>query len=118
APDRRHLSRSVGAHVLAAVVVAAVASPAPAHVHARAQAPSNHAIAIVINGNSLPIDPAPRFDKNVLFVPIRRTLIALGLPFNRYGSRLVTQVGSKTATLVVGSRTATIDSEQVQLDQP
>ncbi|HEY1429195.1 MAG TPA: copper amine oxidase N-terminal domain-containing protein, partial [Candidatus Tumulicola sp.] len=104
--------------MLIAVAVAAVASPAPAHARARVQAPSHHAIAIVINGNSLPIDPAPRFDKNVLFVPIRRTLLALGLPFNRYGSRLVTQVGSKTATLVVGSRTATIDSQQVQLDQP
>jgi hypothetical protein len=102
--------------MLTGMVVAAVSSPAPAHARARAQSP--HAIAIVINGNSLPIDPAPRFEKSVLFVPIRRTLLALGLPFNRYGNRLVTQVGSKTATLVVGSRTATIDSDRVQLDSP
>jgi hypothetical protein len=101
--------------VLAVIVLAAATSTAPA---VRAPAPSRHPISIVINGNALPIDPAPRFDKNVLFCPVRRTLLALGLPFNRYGSRLVTQVGSKTATLVVGSRTATIDSVQVQLDQP
>ncbi|HEY3674546.1 MAG TPA: copper amine oxidase N-terminal domain-containing protein [Candidatus Tumulicola sp.] len=101
--------------MLAAFVVAAASSPAPA-IHAQAQ--NHRAIAIVINGNPLPIDPAPRFDKNVLFVPVRRTLLALGLPFNRYGNRLVTQVGSKTATLVVGSRTATIDADQIQLDQP
>jgi hypothetical protein len=101
--------------VLAAFVVAAASSPTPA-IHAQAQ--SRRTMAIVINGNPLPIDPAPRFDKNVLFVPVRRTLLALGLPFNRYGNRLVTQVGSKTATLVVGSRTATIDADQIQLDQP
>ncbi len=56
----------------------------------------NAPIAIVINGDRLPIEPPPRFEKGILFVPVRRTLEALGLPFDRLGNRISTQVGSKT----------------------
>jgi hypothetical protein len=85
---------------------------------ARAQPPSKHAIAVVINGNPLPIDPSPRFERGVLFVPVRRTLSALGLPFDRSGNRVTTQVGSKSVTILVGSRFAQIDGNQVSLDGP
>jgi hypothetical protein len=77
---------------------------------------SKRAIAIVINGNPLPIEPAPRVDNGVLFVPVRRTLLALGLPFDRTGNRVTTQVGSKMVTLAVGSRFAQIDGNSVSLD--
>jgi hypothetical protein len=98
--------------IAATIAVSAVAS-------ARAQpAVSKRAIAIVINGNPLPIDPSPRFEKSFLFVPVRRTLLALGLPFDRSGNRVTTQVGSKTVTLVVGSRLAQVDGNQVSLDAP
>ncbi|MGA8533657.1 MAG: copper amine oxidase N-terminal domain-containing protein [Candidatus Tumulicola sp.] len=79
---------------------------------------SKHPIAIVINGNPLPIDPSPHFEKSSLFVPVRRTLLALGLPFDRTGNRVTTQVGSKSVTLQVGSRFAQVDGNRVPLDAP
>lgn len=73
-------------------------------------------IAIVINGVALSLDPPPRFEKNLLFVPVRRTIEALGLAFERTGNRISTQVGSKTVTLTIGSRTAEVDGEQITLE--
>ncbi|MEO6834504.1 MAG: copper amine oxidase N-terminal domain-containing protein [Candidatus Tumulicola sp.] len=100
-------------------IVALLAVSATAHGKAAAPAPaSRHTIAIVINGNALPIDPPPRFAKNVLFVPVRRTLDALGLPFGRAGTRVTTQVGSKSVTLTIGSRIARVDGDSVMLDAP
>ncbi|MBV8491748.1 MAG: copper amine oxidase N-terminal domain-containing protein [Candidatus Eremiobacteraeota bacterium] len=75
-------------------------------------------LTIVINGNRLPIDPAPRMQDGVLFVPVRRTLEALGLPFDRAGNRISTQVGSKSVALTVGSRVAEVDGERVTLEAP
>ncbi len=98
-------------------IAALIAVSATASANAR-PAPSNRAIAIVINGNSLPIDPAPRFENGLLFVPVRRTLSALGLPFDRAGNRVTTQVGSKMVILTVGSRFAQIDGNRVTLDGP
>ncbi|HEY1655829.1 MAG TPA: stalk domain-containing protein [Candidatus Tumulicola sp.] len=99
---------------LVALLVAVAGSPpkaAPAP-------PVKSAIAIVINGNELPIDPPPRIEKGLLFVPVRRTLDALGLPFDRSGNRITTQVGSKSIVLAVGSRFATVDGQRVELDAP
>lgn len=79
---------------------------------------SNRPIAIVINGNPLALDPPPRFAHKVLFVPVRRTIEALGLPFERAGDRITTQVGSKTVTLTLGSRIALIDRDQLALEAP
>ncbi len=100
--------------VLAIALVAATALPA------RAAAPSGatHPIAIAINGNALPIDPPPRFEKSVLFVPVKRTLEALGLPFVRTGKIVTTQAGSKTISLELGSRYAKVDGARVELDAP
>ena len=53
-------------------------------------------ITIVINGDKLPIDPPPRMQDNVLYVPVRHTLEALGLPFLARGKRVTTQVGSRS----------------------
>jgi hypothetical protein len=88
--------------VLAIAMLGATSSPRP--------------IAIVINGNALSLDPPPRFAQNVLFVPVRRTIQALGLPFERAGDRITTQVGSKTVTLTLGSRVLLIDRDQIMLD--
>jgi hypothetical protein len=73
-------------------------------------------IAIVINGNALSLNPPPRSANNVLFVPVRRTIEALGLPFQRTGNRVTTQIGSKTVTLTIGSRIAQIDRQQLELE--
>ncbi len=73
-------------------------------------------ISIVINGETLPIDPPPRFEGNVLMVPVRRTIEALGLDFERAGPRVITHVGAKTVVLTVDSRSAQIDGSTVELD--
>lgn len=73
-------------------------------------------ITIVINGDVLALDPPPRFEHNQLFVPVRRTIEALGLPFEHTGKRMITQVGSRQVVLTVGSRVAQIDGSAVMLD--
>lgn len=88
-----------------------------------AAAPKDHApaarpIAIVINGAALPLDPPARFEHNLLFVPVRRTIEALGLLYERSGRRITTQIGSKTVTLTMGSAIAQIDRDRVTLDSP
>lgn len=80
--------------------------------------PTAHPITIVINGDALPLRPPPRFERGVLLVPVRRTIEALGLEFNRQGHVIWTQVGAKTVTLTIGSRVARIDNEPVYLDGP
>jgi hypothetical protein len=77
-----------------------------------------HAITIVINGNPLPIEPPPRFEKGILFVPVQRTLSALGLPFDKRGNRVTTQAGSKNVALIVGSRFAEVNGGRISLDAP
>lgn len=75
-------------------------------------------IGIVINGDVLAINPPPRFEKNLLYVPVRRTIEALGLAFDRSGNRIETQVGSKTVVLTIGKRVAQIDAGGVVLEGP
>ncbi|MGA8475723.1 MAG: copper amine oxidase N-terminal domain-containing protein [Candidatus Cybelea sp.] len=75
-------------------------------------------IAIVINGDTLSLHPPPRMENNVLLVPVRRTMEALGLAFDRSGNRVTTQVGSKTVVLTLGSRVALVDSDRLELDAP
>jgi hypothetical protein len=75
-------------------------------------------IAIVINGNTLSLEPPPRFEGGLLFVPLRRTIEALGLAFERSGNRIATQIGSKTVTLTMGSRVVQIDTSRLMLDAP
>jgi hypothetical protein len=90
-----------------------LAAGAPAQ-KAQAKGP----IGIVINGDVLSIDPPPRFEQNLLYVPVRRTIEALGLAFNRSGKNITTQVGAKTVTLTIGSRIARIDSNSIVLEGP
>jgi hypothetical protein len=75
-------------------------------------------IGIVINGNVLSLDPGPRFEHNLLYVPVRRTIEALGLAFDRSGNRIGTQIGSKTVVLTIGSRIAQVDTSEFSLEGP
>lgn len=75
-------------------------------------------IGIVINGEALPLEPPPLLENGLLLVPVRRTVIALGLDFTAHGSRMITHVGAKTVTLRDGSRVALVDSTPVTLDAP
>ncbi|HTX57916.1 MAG TPA: hypothetical protein VMD47_12525 [Candidatus Acidoferrales bacterium] len=59
-------------------------------------------IAIVINGVKLPLQPPPMMIHGELYVPVRRTIDALGLPFTLSGSQIETQVGARTITITIG----------------
>ena len=95
---------------LCLAMVLAGAAPAPKSV----KPPST--ISIVINGDALPLDPPPKFERGRLFVPVRRTIEALGLDFNRDGKRISTQVGARTVSMTIGSRVAQVDGDTVMLD--
>lgn len=84
----------------------------------RGGAPAARPIAIVINGDALALDPPPRFERNLLLVPVRRTIEALGLSYARSGTRITTEVGSKTVTLTMGSNVAQIDGDRIALESP
>ena len=58
-------------------------------------------IAIVINGVKLPLQPPPMMLHGQLYVPVRRTIEALGLPFNVVGNNVQTQVGAKPISLPI-----------------
>ena len=75
-------------------------------------------IAIVINGDTLSLQPPPRSEHGLLFVPVRRTIEALGLSFERSGNHIATQIGSKTVVLTLGSRVAQVDGGRILLEAP
>lgn len=83
-----------------------------------AAAPPPHPITIVINGDTLALRPPPVFEKSLLYVPVRRTIEALGLSFDRSGDRITTQAGSKIVTLTIGSRVADVAGAPVALEGP
>jgi hypothetical protein len=59
-------------------------------------------IAIVINGVKLPLQPPPMMVHGQLYVPVRRTIEALGLPFNVIGKQVETQVGARPISVTIG----------------
>ena len=73
-------------------------------------------IALVLNGTKQAVNPPPIFYQNHLLVPVRRTLSALGLAFEKQGRYVHTYAGAKTITLEVGSRIAQVDNQAVELD--
>ncbi len=73
-------------------------------------------IAIVINGVVLPLQPPPVVRRDLLYVPVRRTIEALGLAFERRGRLISTEVGAQTVSLTMGSRVAHVDGRPVLLD--
>lgn len=99
--------------MLASVFVAALHGAKPHAVHMRTKATP---ITVSINAAPLSIDPAPRYVHDRLLVPVRRILSALGLPFNRVGRRISTQVSDRTIYLTVGSNIASVNGEPVVLD--
>ena len=81
------------AAILALLWATAPVSARP-HPHVKARA-----IAVVINGNTLSIDPPPRFAGSVLVVPVRAILSSLGLPFAMQHGNVETQVADRTVLL-------------------
>lgn len=97
---------------LALVLTGAAHKPAPArHAHV---APKT--IAVFINETPLSIDPPPRYVRGRLLVPVRRILDALGLPFDRAGGSITTQVSDRTIKLRPGSERAYVNGEPFLLE--
>lgn len=87
----------------------------PSHVKTHKAAGS---IGVFINGTALSIDPPPRYIRGRLLVPVRRILDALGLPFERTGVTIKTQVADRTILLTAGSRRAFVNGDPMLLDLP
>jgi hypothetical protein len=71
------------------------------------------AIAIVINGVKLPLQPPPMMLHGELYAPVRRTIEALGLQFIRSGSQIATQVGARTVSVPIGGKDGAIEIHDV-----
>ncbi|HTD32489.1 MAG TPA: copper amine oxidase N-terminal domain-containing protein [Candidatus Elarobacter sp.] len=111
-PLTRPLS-AVFAAVVAAWAVPAYAAPPPP----KDEAPVR-AIAIVVNGEELARDPAPRASGYRVLVPVVRIYSALGIGVAREGKTLIASAPSKRITITVGSRRASVDNRVVLMDSP
>jgi hypothetical protein len=106
---------------LAAVLVASALAwsvPASAAAPPKKDETLVREIAIVVNGDELPRDPAPRIVGGRLVVPVVRIFSALGISVARNGNEVVASAPSGHIVLHVGSSRATIDSRQVAMDMP
>jgi Copper amine oxidase N-terminal domain len=107
--------------VMAAVLALCAAAwsvPASAAPPPRKDEAPARPIAIVVNGEELARDPAPRVTGYRVMVPIVRIYSALGINVARDGGTLVASAPSKRITVTVGSRRATVDTRTVMLDSP
>jgi hypothetical protein len=100
---RPHIRKPL-ALVLAAAMLAAAPMPTPA---------PGPPIAIVINGVKLPVQPPPLMLRGILYVPVRRTIEALGLQFIQSGKQIETQVGARTVVLPTGEGSDTYEIKDV-----
>jgi hypothetical protein len=111
------LIRSVVAALLAGCV-AAWALPASAAPPPRKDDVPTRAIAILVNGDELARDPAPRVVGDRVLVPVVRIYSALGINVARDGASLVASAPSKRITITAGSRRATVDARVIMMDSP
>jgi hypothetical protein len=111
------LIRAVVAAVLAASV-AAWSVPASAAPPPKKDDVSVRAIAILVNGEELARDPAPRRVGGRVLVPVVRIYSALGINVSRDGAKLVASAPSKRITITVGSSRATVDTHRIMMDSP
>lgn len=91
----------------------AAAAPPPKNEEAPVRA-----IAIIVNGEELPRDPAPRVVSGRLMVPVVRIYSALGIGIAREGTEIVASAPSKRIGITVGSNRASIDTRTVTMDAP
>ena len=104
--------KRVGA-VLGLVVACAVAAAA---------APPHHrvlpAITMVVNGQRLPRNPAPRIVAGRVFVPVTSVYGALGITASRSDDRIVLSAPGQRIALRIGSATAIVEDTPVRMDGP
>jgi hypothetical protein len=75
-------------------------------------------ITIVVNGEELARDPAPRIQANRVMVPVVRIYSALGIGISRQGNTIVASAPSKRIAITVGSSRATVDARTIVMDAP
>jgi uncharacterized Zn-binding protein involved in type VI secretion len=118
----------IGRRITAALVACFVASapafaatgpqpkPTPGHLTA-----VESAIAIAVNGDELPRDPAPRIvgkGGGRLVVPVVKIYSALGIAVQRTGDEIVASAPGKRIVIHVGSARAEIDGQPVTMESP
>lgn len=122
----RLVGRRTGAALAACVLVcampafAAVPKPKPAATPAHLP-PVDSSIAIAVNGEELPLEPAPRIvgkGGGRLVVPVVRIYSALGIGVARSGNQITASAPGKTIVLHIGSAGATIDGLPVTMESP
>ncbi|HEX3467197.1 MAG TPA: stalk domain-containing protein [Candidatus Elarobacter sp.] len=94
-------------------LVPAWAAPPPK----RDEAPAR-AITIVVNGEELARDPAPRIQADRVMVPVVRIYSALGIGISREGRTIVASAPAKRIAITVGSSRATVDARTIFMDAP
>jgi hypothetical protein len=83
--------------------------------------PLESSIAIAVNGDELPLDPAPRIvgkGGGRLVVPVVRIYSALGISVSRLGNAITASAPGKQIVLHIGSANATIDGRPVTMETP
>ncbi len=96
-----------------APAAALAAPPPPKH----DEAPVRE-IAIVVNGEELARDPAPRIVGGRLLVPVVRIYSALGISVARDGDQLIASAPAKRIVIRIGSSVATVDTRRVPMEAP
>jgi Copper amine oxidase N-terminal domain/Bacterial Ig-like domain/Domain of unknown function (DUF5666) len=101
-----------------AVCVAAWTAPASAAPPPRKDEAAVRVIAIVVNGEELARDPAPRTSGDRVLVPVVRIYSALGINVGRDGKTLTASAPSKRIVITIGSRRAVVDTHVIMMDAP
>jgi hypothetical protein len=122
------IGRSLGVALIAALL--ACDAPATAAPHAGRPQPRatpgrstqvESTIAIAVNGEELPRDPAPRIVGKggaTIVVPVVKIFSALGISVQRNGGDVVASAPGKRIVLHIGSAQAEVDNQPVTMEQP
>ena len=123
----KHTTQRIGTALLACALLlpsvavwAATPAPKPAPTPRKLQAIET-SIAMAVNGDELPLDPAPRIvgkGGGRLVVPVGRIYSALGIGISRSGNQLTASAPGKRIVITIGSANATIDGVSVQMEAP
>jgi hypothetical protein len=118
----------VGRRILAALVACVMAGATPAFAAPAKPKPAprqpraiESTIAMAVNGEELPLEPAPRIvgkGGGRLVVPVVRIYSALGIAVSRSGDAITASAPGKEIVLHIGSTDATIDGSPVTMDVP
>jgi hypothetical protein len=121
----QRIGRRIAAALAAGLLVAA--SPALAATAPQPRATPGHlpsveqSIAIAVNGEELPRDPAPRIvgkGGGRLVVPVVKIYSALGIAVQRDGNDITAIAPGKRIVIHVGSARAEIDGQPVMMESP